>query len=183
MTVREIRGWTASTPLPHAPAYVLGMINLRGVVLPVVDLAGLLGLARIAPDASSVVVVADIGGRPVGLLVDAVCDIVSVQDGDLQPPPELGSNYAGFVSGVIPDTDGIVTVLKLDGALPEPPSRGRLIRVRGRARPAPEAFRIRPEAAERRRRPGQQAPLPATASHKSRAGSAKMRPKLLQNLS
>jgi purine-binding chemotaxis protein CheW len=118
MAVREIRGWSASTPLPHAPDYVLGMINLRGAVLPVVDLAGLLGLARIAPDASSVVVVADIGGRAVGLLVDAVCDIITLQDGEMKPAPELGSDYAGFVSGVITAADGIVTALNLDGALP-----------------------------------------------------------------
>ncbi|HEY8616944.1 chemotaxis protein CheW [Phenylobacterium sp.] len=119
MSVREIRGWTASTPLPHAPEYVLGMINLRGAVLPVVDLAGLLGLARIEPDASSVVVVADLAGRPVGLLVDAVCDIVTVADGEMKPPPELGSDYRGFVTGVITGADGIVTVLNLDGTIPQ----------------------------------------------------------------
>lgn len=119
MSVREIRGWTASTPLPHAPEYVLGMINLRGAVLPVLDLAGLLGLARINPDTSSVVVVADLGSRAVGLLVDAVCDIITVQEGEMKPPPELGSDYAGFLSGVITNEDGIVTVLQLAGAIPD----------------------------------------------------------------
>ncbi|WP_374471551.1 chemotaxis protein CheW [Phenylobacterium sp.] len=118
MAVREIRGWTVSTPLPHAPDYVLGMINLRGAVLPVVDLAGLLGLQKIQPDASSVVVVAEVGGRTMGLLVDAVCDIITVQDGELKPAPDLGSDDLGFVSGVITAADGIVTVLQLDGALP-----------------------------------------------------------------
>ncbi len=119
MSVREIRGWTASTPLPHAPDYVLGMINLRGTVLPVVDLAGLLGLSKITPDQSSVVVVADIGDRPVGLLVDAVCDIVTVVEGEMKPPPDLGSDYRGFVSGVITGADGIVTVLNLNGTIPQ----------------------------------------------------------------
>lgn len=80
----------------------------------------MLGLPRSAPDASSVVVVTEIGGNCVGLLVDAVCDIVSVRTGELQPPPNLGSDYAGFVSGVIAGPEGVVTVLRVEGALPGP---------------------------------------------------------------
>jgi purine-binding chemotaxis protein CheW len=80
MSVREIRGWAASTPLPHAPAYVRGMINLRGVILPVVDLGARLGLAPTSAGRFSVVVVAEIDGRQIGLLVDAVCDILLLTD-------------------------------------------------------------------------------------------------------
>ncbi len=50
MSVREIRGWAAATPLPHAPSYVRGMVNLRGVILPVVDLGSRLGLGDSQPD-------------------------------------------------------------------------------------------------------------------------------------
>ncbi|MDO8902278.1 MAG: chemotaxis protein CheW, partial [Phenylobacterium sp.] len=70
--VREIRGWTTSTPLPNAPDYVLGVINLRGAVLPVLNLAARLGLPASEVRASSVVIVVDLVGRTVGLLVDAV---------------------------------------------------------------------------------------------------------------
>ncbi|WP_374469413.1 chemotaxis protein CheW [Phenylobacterium sp.] len=121
MRVREIRGWTASTPLPHAPGYVLGMINLRGAVLPVLDLSARLGLPPRSPDASSVVVVAELAGRPVGLLVDAVCDIITVESAQIQAAPELGGGgpEADFVRGVITMEDAIVTLLDLDGALPE----------------------------------------------------------------
>ena len=120
MTVREIRGWTASTPLPHAPSYVLGMINLRGAVLPVLDLSGRLGLAPRTPDASSVVVVAELAGRPVGLLVDAVCDILTVDAAQVQAAPDLGGHPdADFVRGVITLDTEIVTLLDLEGALPE----------------------------------------------------------------
>lgn len=119
MVVREIRGWTASTPIPHTPTYVLGMINLRGAVLPVLDLAARLGLAPCHPDASSVVIVADIGSRHAGLLVDAVCDIVTLQEGMLQAPPDLGGDPVGdFVKGVITTEEGIVTLLGLDDVLP-----------------------------------------------------------------
>ncbi|HVI31029.1 chemotaxis protein CheW [Phenylobacterium sp.] len=119
MTVREIRGWSASTPLPHAPAYVLGMINLRGAVLPVLDLSSRLGLPPRSPDASSVVVVAELGDRPVGLLVDAVCDIITVDGAHIQAPPELGGDGgAEMVRGVITLGDEIVTLLNLENALP-----------------------------------------------------------------
>ena len=119
MAVREIRGWSASTPVPHAPPYVMGMINLRGVVLAVVDLSARLGLGACTPDASSVVVVAHINGVPVGLLVDAVCDIIAVTEDMVQPPPGVGTDEVReFVQGIISTDDGIVTLLSLDQVLP-----------------------------------------------------------------
>jgi purine-binding chemotaxis protein CheW len=113
MCVREIRGWTASTTVPHSPAHVLGMINLRGAVLPVLDLAGLLGLPQRAPDASSVVVVAELGDNAFGLLVDAVCDILTVRAEDVQQAPTVGAASARVVRGMIPMGDTIVTLLDL----------------------------------------------------------------------
>ena len=119
MSVREIRGWTASTPLPHAPAHVLGMINLRGAILPVVDLGARLGRGPSVPSASSVVVVAQIHNREVGLLVDAVVDILTVTENLLQPPPEIGGgNIREFVRGVMTIDSGIVSLLSLDNVLP-----------------------------------------------------------------
>src|SRR2546423_1654191 len=75
ISVKEIRGWTPATPLPDSPAYVRGAINLRGAVLPIVDLAARLELAETTATARHVVIVVWIGARQVGLLVDAVCDI------------------------------------------------------------------------------------------------------------
>jgi purine-binding chemotaxis protein CheW len=119
MSVREIRGWTTSTPLPHAPAHVLGMINLRGAILPVVDLGARLGRGASVPSASSVVVVAQIHNREVGLLVDAVVDILTVTENLLQPPPEIGGgNIREFVRGVMTIDSGIVSLLSLDNVLP-----------------------------------------------------------------
>jgi len=119
MSVREIRGWTTSTPLPHAPAHVLGMINLRGAILPVVDLGARLGVGSSTPSASSVVVVAQINDREVGLLVDAVCDIITVTEGLLQPPPDIGDQAVReFVRGVMTTDEGIVSLLCLSNVLP-----------------------------------------------------------------
>jgi purine-binding chemotaxis protein CheW len=119
MSVREIRGWVPSTPLPHAPSYVHGMINLRGAVLPVVDLGARLGLATAEPRSSSVVIVAHIGGRQVGLVVDEVCDIIIVADNPAQPPPDVGGGaVTDFVLGILATDDGIVTLLGLEAVLP-----------------------------------------------------------------
>ncbi|MER2534204.1 MAG: chemotaxis protein CheW [Rhizobiaceae bacterium] len=101
-TVREIRGFVPATPLPHAPAYVNGVINLRGTVLPVIDLGLRMGLARIEPTARSVIVVAKMEHQLFGLLVDAVSDILTVTDEAIQPTPNVASELAqSFVRGVI----------------------------------------------------------------------------------
>ena len=119
MQVREIRGWTASTPLPHAPPHVLGMINLRGSILPVIDLGSLLGVGETAVSASSVVMVAQIGENLAGLLVDAVCDILMVGENMVQEPPNVGDRVRDFVRGVMTTEQGIVTLLCLDHVMPE----------------------------------------------------------------
>src|SRR5690349_10774035 len=72
MAVREIRGWTPATPLPQAPSFVRGVINLRGMVLPIVDLSDRLGLGVTEPSARSVIIVSQVGPQIVGLLVDGV---------------------------------------------------------------------------------------------------------------
>ncbi len=119
MSVREIRGWTSSTPLPHAPPYVRGMINLRGVILPVVDLGARLGLTPTSADGASVVVVAEIDGCQVGLLVDAVCDILLLTDDMLQEAPDVGADKVRhFVRGIMTTEAGIVTLICLDEILP-----------------------------------------------------------------
>src|SRR3712207_109312 len=102
MAVREIRGWTPATPLPHAPAYARGGINLRGAVLPVVDLAERLGLPPSEPTQRHVIIVAQVAGQVVGLLVDAVSDILTVGDQLVQPPPEVASERVRhFVRGLL----------------------------------------------------------------------------------
>jgi purine-binding chemotaxis protein CheW len=119
MSVREIRGWIATTRLPQAPDHVLGMINLRGSVLPVIDFSTRLGLGPSEPSAASVVIVAEVDDRVAGLLVDAVCDILTLGEGMLQPVPDVGdARVHDFVRGVITTDTGIVTLVALDCVLP-----------------------------------------------------------------
>lgn len=121
MSVREIRSWTKATPLPHAPPYMRGVINLRGTVLPVVDLGLRLELdVEGEPDARSVIVVVDIGDRTVGLRVDAVSDILAIPMVDLQLPPEIGTDEGtGFIRALTLVDDRMVRVLELDAVLPQ----------------------------------------------------------------
>ncbi|MDP1643310.1 MAG: chemotaxis protein CheW [Phenylobacterium sp.] len=119
--VREIRGWTTSTPLPNAPDYVLGVINLRGAVLPVLNLAARLGLPASEARSSSVVIVVDLVGRTVGLLVDAVSDIINVGEGEIQPAPVIGAaSSKGLARGMITTDEGIITLIDMSGILPAP---------------------------------------------------------------
>ena len=115
MAIREIRGWTETTPLPHSPDYVRGVINLRGVVLPVVDLKARLGLGLTQANPKHVIVVVQTETRTIGLLVDAVSDILTVTGGEIQPTPELArESDAAFVEGIAVLSERMVTILSMD---------------------------------------------------------------------
>ena len=121
MAIREIRGWTPATPLPHAPAYVRGVINLRSAVLPIVDLAERLGLPPSEPSQRHVIIVAQVAKQIVGLLVDAVSDILTVGDGLVQPPPDVASDRVRhFVRGLLAIDKRMVSLISLDRVLPAP---------------------------------------------------------------
>ncbi len=94
MSVREIRGWTKTTPMPHAPAFMRGVINLRGTVLPVMDLAARLGLPPLETTERNVIIVVKCNDGMTGLLVDAVSDIIALSEEDMQPPPDVGHDLA-----------------------------------------------------------------------------------------
>src|SRR5260221_14786221 len=102
MSVREIRGWAVATPLPQTPDYMRGVINLRGAVLPIMDLALRLGLNSTEPSERSVIIVVRMAERTIGLLVDAVSDILSVTQDLIQPTPDVACDKVkSFVRGLI----------------------------------------------------------------------------------
>ncbi|WP_300055004.1 chemotaxis protein CheW [uncultured Roseobacter sp.] len=114
MSVREIRGWTKTTPLPHAPSYMKGVINLRGTVLPVMDLSERLGLKPQRQTDRNVIIVVNHDDVMTGLLVDAVSDIIALTDEDLQPPPELQtSNSPNVVNALTLIDERMIRVLDL----------------------------------------------------------------------
>ena len=120
MAVREIRGWVPATPLPHSPPFVRGVINLRGAVLPILDLAARLGLPPPEPTARHVIIVAQIGTQIIGVLVDAVSDIITVGENTVQPPPELASDRVRtFVQGLLAIDSRMVSLISLDRVMPK----------------------------------------------------------------
>jgi purine-binding chemotaxis protein CheW len=119
MSVREIRGWTPATQLPRAPGFVRGVINLRGIVLPVIDLAERLGFYPAEPTPRHVIIVAQAGRQIVGLLVDAVSDIIALPTDKVQATPDVGSEASqSFVVGVMAIDDRMISLIALDGVMP-----------------------------------------------------------------
>jgi purine-binding chemotaxis protein CheW len=115
MAIREIRGWTEATPLPHAPDYVRGVINLRGVVLPVVDLKARLGRGITDANPKHVTIVVQTADRTIGLLVDAVSDILTVTAADIQATPELARDaQSAFIEGIAVLDKRMVTLLSME---------------------------------------------------------------------
>jgi len=115
MAIREIRGWTPTTPLPHAPNYVRGVINLRGIVLPIVDLKARLGYGTTETNVKNVIVVVKCENRTMGLLVDAVSDILSTTATQIQPAPDMaGDDSCQFVNGIAVLGERMVTILDMD---------------------------------------------------------------------
>ncbi|AEI38001.1 MAG: chemotaxis protein CheW [Zymomonas mobilis subsp. pomaceae] len=115
MAIREIRAWSPATNLPNVPNYVRGVVNLRGVVLPVFDLRQRLGWGMTEPTARHVIIVVNIGDQLQGLIVDAVNDIVTARNENMQPVPDVGeSSAARFLEGLVTIDDRMIMVLALD---------------------------------------------------------------------
>jgi purine-binding chemotaxis protein CheW len=124
--VREIRGWSPTTVLPHAPPHVTGVINLRGAVVAVVDLAARLGLGRTTPTPRHVVIIVALGNQTVGLLADVVSDILGIDEASLKPVPDVVSdNTRAFITNVITLEDGrMLRKLNLGEVLPRHAGEG-----------------------------------------------------------
>ncbi|ADO42906.1 CheW protein [Ketogulonicigenium vulgare Y25] len=105
--VREIRGWAPATLLPHAPDYIKGVINLRGAVVAVVDLAARLGFGPTAPSDRHVIIIVLYEGRVVGLLAELVSDIVTLDEAQMRAVPDIASDPSReFLSGMATFDDG-----------------------------------------------------------------------------
>lgn len=118
--VREIRGWSPTTPMPHTPEFISGLINLRGAVIPIIDLSLRFGFTKTQTTERHVIIVVQVSNQSVGLLVDSVSDILTVGDDKLQPTPEVGSEIArAFVTRIIANEDGrMIRVIDLGEIVP-----------------------------------------------------------------
>lgn len=119
LCVQEIRGWENATPLPNSPPHIRGVINLRGTIVPIIDLRRCFGLAAIEYTSVTVVIVLKIktsdGNRVVGIVVDAVSDVYSLAQSDMRPVPDLGSGVdTQFIRALVTVNGRMVILLDID---------------------------------------------------------------------
>jgi purine-binding chemotaxis protein CheW len=119
LRVQEIRGWSSVTKIPHAPTHVLGVLNLRGSIVPIVDMRMQFNLERAEYTAVTVIIVLSVqsrtGRRDFGLVVDGVSDVVDVNAAEVKPAPDLGSRTATeYIRGLMPVADRMVMLLDID---------------------------------------------------------------------
>lgn len=118
LAVREIRGWTPVTRIPQAPHYVLGVLNLRGAIVPVLDLRLRFGLSREDYNATTVTVVVTVAGRLFGVVVDAVSDVLDVENSHLRPVPDMGTAVdTEYLKGLTSIGERMVLLLDADKLL------------------------------------------------------------------
>jgi purine-binding chemotaxis protein CheW len=118
LAVREIRGWTSVTRIPQAPGYVLGVLNLRGAIVPVLDLRLRFGLSREEYTGTTVTVIITVAGRLFGIVVDAVSDVLDVEQNNVRPVPDMGTAVdTEYLKGLTSIGERMVLLLDADKLL------------------------------------------------------------------
>ena len=118
LKIQEIKGFSAITPLPNAPAYVKGVLNLRGTIVPIVDLRKKFGLPGVEYTKFTVIVVVQVQGQTMGFVVDAVSDVLTVTGTDIQATPDLhGQVDTSCLTGLAKAGEKLVILLDIDKVL------------------------------------------------------------------
>ena len=121
MAVREIKGWSEITHLPKQPEYVRGVLNLRGVIVPIIDLRCRFGQGLTEATPLHIVIIVQIGDRQVGLLADRVLDIVSLDAAQIQPVPRIAQGARiDFLSGLVTIDNAMIALIDLPNLLAQP---------------------------------------------------------------
>lgn len=119
LSVREIRGWDSATPVPNAPKHVKGVINLRGTIVPLIDLRERFNLEPLEYGPMTVVIVLNVntdkGEKTMGIVVDAVSDVYSISADDMRDPPDLGDSVdTNYIKGLVNVQEKMVILLEID---------------------------------------------------------------------
>ena len=115
MRVMEIRGWIEATRLPNTPEFILGVINLRGSVVPILDMGQRFGMGEAVLTTQSVVIILHAKERTLGVLVDSVSDILDVKSSDIKVAPPMSSQIDdAYLSGLVAVGDSMVVLLNSD---------------------------------------------------------------------
>jgi len=116
MMVREVKGWAETTRLPNTPDYVRGVLNLRGIIIPIFDLRARFGAGLTDANEKNVVIILAVGARTIGILVDTVSDILTVPQADIKASPDAGMTDIDdkFVNGLIAVEERMVVLLDIE---------------------------------------------------------------------
>lgn len=115
MSLREIRVWADTTSLPNTPSFVMGVINLRGVIVPVFDLRDRFGRGPTKPTKTHAVIIVAVDNRTIGILVDTVSDIIDLNEDDIRGVPEMEyKQESTFLSGLATVNGQMVSLIAAD---------------------------------------------------------------------
>lgn len=118
LRVQEIKGYTAVTKIPNTPSHIKGVLNLRGTIVPIVELRTKFGMPTIDYTAFTVIIVVVVRDKIMGLVVDAVSDVLDIDKKDIQAPPQFGANVdVRFLNGIGKSGDKLVALLDMDSLL------------------------------------------------------------------
>lgn len=118
LRVQEIKGYTAVTRIPNTPDSIKGVLNLRGTIVPIIDLRAKFGMEKIDYTRFTVIVVVVVKDRVMGIIVDAVSDVLNIPKKDIQPTPQFGTAVdVSFISGIGKCGDKLVALLDIDQIL------------------------------------------------------------------
>jgi purine-binding chemotaxis protein CheW len=118
LRVQEIKGYTTVTRIPNTPEYIKGVLNLRGTIVPIIDLRSKFGMPKIDYTRFTVIVVLVIKDRVTGIIVDAVSDVLNIAAKDIQATPQFGANVkVDFINGIGKNGDKLVSLLDVDQIL------------------------------------------------------------------
>jgi purine-binding chemotaxis protein CheW len=121
LKVQEIRGYDAVTHIANAPDFFKGVINLRGVIVPVIDMRIMLKIGTPTYDSVTIVIVLNIGGKVVGMVVDSVSDVISLGRDDIRPAPEVGSAVdTGYLIGLGTVAERMLILVDIDKLMANP---------------------------------------------------------------
>ncbi len=121
LRVQEIKGYTAVTKIPNTPAHIKGVLNLRGTIVPIVELRTKFGLPTIDYTMFTVIVVVVVQDKVMGLVVDAVSDVLDIGAKDIQPAPAFGDRVdVTFLNGIGKSGEKLVSLLDIDRLLLDP---------------------------------------------------------------
>jgi purine-binding chemotaxis protein CheW len=115
LKVQEIRGYEIVTPIPNTPAFMKGVVNLRGIIVPIIDLRIKLDLEKVEYNQFTVVIILSIRGRVVGVVVDSVSDVVALGVEEIKEAPQMGAAIkTDYIDGLVTMDERLLIIIDIE---------------------------------------------------------------------